>query len=547
MTLAFPYRVAFLAPTLELPADHRDVEPAAALLIYVMLFEYFSRHPRVTMPDADDYHITDNEDVLLNARHPTIDKFKQREFMRARRDDILWFELGLDPARPSARLKVQDTDWRIQEFSAIGAGSLSQLMQRCLQQWEGARGLPSALVPLEEVNVQQFLQVSRQALMMIMARGQGGDINIQCPPVLGLAFSRLVYVVHDIYTYQAQLSIDPQNPWALRDKFLDEVHQREMGRDDVRKILKLSPNWVKPCFSMFGDDVEPLEQLSAASWGAILAPNHPHAHRFYAQALERTWRYDEAYREAERAVRLFPHDTDSHLLALNMDTNRLGQDWWDAMHRIDFVERCLEAEELEYGPDITHMRLAWASAHFYIGRLDEAIAMRDKVLEQVGKAAWPNQTKLLQEWQSEPERLTRSYAREAFWRGDPGRVLEGYGAIKPITPVDWANLIHALVRVGKEDFGVLAYAQARGAGKGGFWGTRLAGALAYLAKGELAPALDEMYMAALGLSPGTTGQHSQSHAPRGRHDWPRSMGSLCASENREWGKAAGESGSPGCG
>src|SRR5262249_14489218 len=98
----------------------------------------------------------------------------------------------------------------------------------------------------------------------------------------------------------------------------------------------------------------------------------------------------------------------------------------------------------------------------------------------------------------DPEALCLSWARESHYRGEPGRVLEGYGRMRVAAPADAARLLHALILLGREDVATYAYAELGGAGAGASGGARLAGARAHALGGGHGPALDDIQTVSLG-------------------------------------------------
>src|SRR5690606_38591299 len=100
---------------------------------------------------------------------------------------------------------------------------------------------------------------------------------------------------------------------------------------------------------------------------------------------------------------------------------------------------------------------------------------------------------ILGTWRKDPRFVAWCYAREGAFRGDPARVLEGFGRIEPEDDVDVALFLDALVAMGREDEVPLAWAQhGLGAGHTGPV-ARLAAARALMAAGEWRRGLEEMW------------------------------------------------------
>src|SRR5262249_8536783 len=97
-------------------------------------------------------------------------------------------------------------------------------------------------------------------------------------------------------------------------------------------------------------------------------------------------------------------------------------------------------------------------AHFDVGRIDEAIAIGDKAIGPDDGKAFQWQQKQLKSWRSEPSSFALSYAREGHFRGDPARVIEGYGRGEPDCAGDAVKLIDAHVALGDEKLAAIAFA-----------------------------------------------------------------------------------------
>jgi hypothetical protein len=100
--LPYPHRATFLASTLTVPLEQDALVPYIARLISVIVFDHLVRHPVVTLGDHDDERLTDDSGRLLDAQHPQVEDSIDWFFRVSRRHEVLWFELSLDRARPSA-------------------------------------------------------------------------------------------------------------------------------------------------------------------------------------------------------------------------------------------------------------------------------------------------------------------------------------------------------------------------------------------------------------------------------------------------------------
>jgi hypothetical protein len=494
--ILIPHRVTFVAPQLSLAQQQAHLAPVCGLLLFVTLFEHLCRHPSVTVTDPDDFRLTDDEERLVHIEHPDFDRVRSSQFGDNRRDELLSFELQLDPAKPlTAKLRAERFDGKVEEFAGIGAqGSLSQLIASCLQQWLQARGQPLTPRALEQFGVPEFLNASACLYQAAASRDQQGGVNITVPPVLRVPFFRTIYVMLNHYTYREILQMEPDNPWAIRDMFIDGLHNKgPESRDPIRRAIQTAPMFGKLYLSMFGKDVSDDENLQSFAMATVLIPHNGFAPKDYAYALDQAGRWEEAYRYAERAVRVTPLLLASHMVSMNViNTARYGERLIDADHHVSFVDDMVERKVLE--PNDTEVRVIrckLTDALSRVGRLAEAIQFRSQLLEGLAET-WPKMTKELHEWQTDAPFIANRYAREAHYRGDPGRVLEGYAIGRPDSWPDLAFLIDALVATGREDLAMLAFAQHAGRPLTNNPISRTAGARACILGGRLTDAVEHI-------------------------------------------------------
>ncbi len=494
-----PHRITFLPTSLVLPAPQVQYEQPAALLLFTTLFEHFLRHPRVAMIDPDDLQITDPDNVLLTAQHPRIANVKAYEFFENRRDEVLWFEISLDPARPAAvRLKAERATGTVDDFAAIGSpASLSDAMQNCINQWLAARSLPPAPRPLETFTAQDFLQVVDFGLRLMQANAQNpqsAQSMFQVPPKLAVPFCRFAGITLGMYVWNVILKIEADNPWALRDDHLDRWHKGTASRDEVRQILRLAPAWGKPYGVMWGKGVTDDEWLYYASIDAALIPGNSFALDNYASALRTAGRREEAIREVDRATALAPAMLDAHMRMLDLldDSMRYGEMLLEADRRLGIVDEMIHNKRRSGAePDVCHIRLRYANALHNVGRNAEACQLRDSALKAVfNQDQWPKMREVLVKWQTDPREIAGAYAREGHFRGDPGRVVDGLGKTAIDRTDHLSMLVESLIALGKHDLALLAFARASRTRPGKTPRAWLAGARAHLANGQIAPALE---------------------------------------------------------
>src|SRR6185436_17072099 len=142
------------------------------------------------------------------------------------------------------------------------------------------------------------------------------------------------------------------------------------------------------------------------------------------------------------------------LLGCHRATGRVGG-WLDQAHRSGRAHGCSDPY-LPWYSDQIQIDLLVADALLAAGRLDEAIALRASRLEG-REATWPRHAQILARWRKDPQIVARSYAREGAFRGDPARVLEGFGRAEPADDLELAMLLDGLVAMGREEEVSLAW------------------------------------------------------------------------------------------
>lgn len=248
-----------------------------------------------------------------------------------------------------------------------------------------------------------------------------------------------------------------------------------------------------------GDDEAMRNQLMSC----FLTPSNDGAWMNLAYAFEKTTRYDAAWRIADRMIDRDPADAGLYLAAVPFmrQTEREGDTFREAVMRHRMMMR--QAQEGSLNVDgFTQVQAGEfyvAIAHFDVGRLEEAIAIGEKAIGEDDGQRLQWQQKQLKTWRTDPSTLALCYAREGHFRGDPARVVEGYGRGEPDCAGDAAKLVDALVALGDEKLAPLAFAHMHAA-KQTWWHPvgRLAAARALLAGGEpLGAALEHVAIAVL--------------------------------------------------
>ncbi len=493
--IPLPHRVTFLAPRIHVAQNEAWLEQPAAMLMAIVLFEHFLRHPAVTVTDPDDFHVTDRDGALLGFGCAGMDDLRASHFGDGRRDELVAFELSLDPGRPlPTKLIVERYDGKVDEYVAMGNMPLAQQMGSCIEQWLRARSLPLPPRPLEPFDANAFRAVAHVFFETLRSRRPDGGFQLGRPHMLVVPYLRAVYVAFDRYTYAEILSVEPDNPWAIRDRFIDGLHNNgPTSREPIRHAIATAPMFGKLYLSMFGEDVKKDESLHAFAMASILIPGNFFALRDYGAKVYDAQRWDEGHRIVERACMSAPLALDCHIKAMEMyDMCRPGAALDNCEHHVGFLNHAEEKGAVQPGdPEGTHIRLRMSDSLMRAGRLQDAIALRRQCLQGL-EGSWPNQTKVLRDWENDPSMLATLYAREAAMRGDPGRVVEGFRASPGTGALELSMFVNALLALGEEEMAYLAYAHQSRRQPTRHPVARLAGAKAALATGRFAEAIEHI-------------------------------------------------------
>jgi tetratricopeptide (TPR) repeat protein len=500
-----PHRVTVLTPLTALAPADAEFAPSCWDLVEHVVFRALVRHPAVSMTDPYDRDKSDGGGRTWNAQHPELDSLLNWEFGAARRDEVLWFEIDVT-GTPRVTLKVvRGGDRGVDQFPAFGAGALSQLVTTCLNQWLDARRLGPLPRPVDAFSVEDLLRSARQLDQFFrVAETDAGQVpqllqqvtalrvpflHIACEKLKQLGFSGDLAV----------LAIDPEDVDSLRNEYLRKLDDGSGKRADILPIIAAAPAWGKPHLSVhgegFGEDVSTYHQSLAAA----LMPTNPWALDNYAIGLIKLNRYDEAHRQADRATRHSPHFARAHFTALRAlrSTDRAGETLGEAHDRHHYLhgeDQAGRMSPLEW-PALTNTGLLFSEAMNDVGRLDEAIQLLHTNLNLYVKDAQDEfkwHVKEVKRWETDPEALALAYAREGYYRRDPGRVLAGYARAKVPWSSDVRALIESLLDLGKDELAPFAYAHYRGANLVGRPCAQLAGARALLVAGQLNGALKEL-------------------------------------------------------
>ncbi len=457
-----PHRITFLASQLTLPKADRTIEAPLAHLIHAAVFRAFATDTRVAMKDPDAFAIAEAKD-LWTINHPDVEQIIAAEFVHGGRHAVMWLELDLAADVP-AKLHVRSPDGDTRVFEGPG-GSVSDSINGAFASWRTAHDLGPMRTPLESASKDAWLAAARRG-----------------PPA-------------DPVDHNAELARDPGDPVALLLRYLEE--ERPATPKDfspLARIVALARNFAPAYRQWRGEGADGDDALDALAMCVMLDPADDEALELYGRALSEAGALEAGHRLALRALAVAPN-VFSHITGALETATELVRPGY----QLALAERLrAEASEGPFAdwfntgnPDVTFVNLARSSAHFYAGRLEEAIALRGEVLEGMA-GSWPNQTRILTEWKTLSERLTNCYAREGRARGDLGRVLEGHSLALPTTAGEIANVVHTLCELGEPKLALLAYAHARTESPRRHPVARLAGALAAMSCGELPLALAEL-------------------------------------------------------
>ena len=331
------------------------------------------------------------------------------------------------------------------------------------------------------------------------------------PPGLRVAALRVLELALHEPLGDLLLAADLEHPQALFARFLGKLGRQ---RDFVllRRVIAAAPGWARPYTELaYGtdldeqndDDDDPaapseLETVAGTGIAALCRPGHFEVIERASAHLRADGRPDEALRLLERGVRIHDREARAHLalLVAHPAAKRPGT-WLAQAQRSARTHGCPMDAFLPWYPDQIQIDLHVADALLAVGRLDEAIALRANRLEG-REAEWPRHARILTSWRGDPRIVATAFAREAHFRGDPARVLEGLGHAEPRDSFEVAILVEALVAMGRESEVPHAWAR-HGIGRGHDGPVaRLAAARGLLAAGEWRRGLEELWRVELG-------------------------------------------------
>ncbi len=499
-----PYRVSFLTARLLLPPELAGVAVATAKLVEHAIFSALVRHPGLAFTDPFDWEDADADGRLWSIDHPEIDTKLSWELGQGRRDEVLWFELGLqETADPICTLMARRrTDPNPQAFPAPFGAALSVRIQQAIDVWLEARELgpcprslgyftgPDLVTATRRVaEVFSLREGDPAAIEKIVLERTDGGLKVPFLRVIGPVIRSALRTDPEAFVL-SQAAADPE---ARRHDYLARRTRGEAGPGDLAALLDEAPCWGKLWISLQGSGFDHAAALDAQGRATALMPTNPWATHNYSVQLAVAGRYEEAYRLATRCTGASPRFVRGHIAAIRAlrDTQRMGEAAGEAVDRYEWLQGCSQRGELRSHdePGLAEVGMLCAQTMLDIGRLDRALEIGGQVASGV-----PEMERLLpwwhaelERWRNEPDVVGLAYGREAAHRRDPGRVLHGYSWALPARSGDTRNLINALIASGQAELAPLAFAHFDGVGRARAWPALLAGARAHLLAGELAP------------------------------------------------------------
>jgi tetratricopeptide (TPR) repeat protein len=522
MPLPYPHRATFLASTLVVSLDQRNAATYYARLLSILLYDHFLRHPVVTLGD-DDERLADEQGRLLDANHPQIEDSIDWLFRISRRHEVLWFEISLDRKRPQATLlQSRLPSGASDEWTSSGDLPLSLQLGQCLAQWLATRRLPMVR-SLPEFTVDDLRAAGERlakAALMLSLRSDMPQLPtplLQPLPKLAIPYLRVLAEMAGAAARSLDpmiLQIDPGHPVARRNAYVTKLMHGQAERRDILPLVTEAPMYGKPHLSIWGEPFagdRPLENMGVRHQGiaASLMPANPYACHNYSLQLAEQGRKEESYRWADRATVAAPEFGAAHLDCVRRlrQAGRPGQAFAEAQYRCREILDRAAAGKLPpndwQAPH--HAALLIAFAHLDVGRLAEAIELADDAMARLPndpqtKEAFGWATKRISHWKSDAGLLARAYAWEGFYRGDPGRAIEGLVRGRITDDEDCMIMIESLIAVGREDQAEIAYQHCNGLDGAGLLAdgkARLAAARALIVAGKLDAALDQIQIVQL--------------------------------------------------
>ncbi|MEZ4360515.1 MAG: hypothetical protein R3B48_10055 [Kofleriaceae bacterium] len=519
--LPYPHRITFLATVLDDTASSPQVANLTIKLLSALLFDWFLRHPILSVSDFDDERLFDDHGRPLDVRHADFEDNVDWLFRVGRRHEVLWLELASDE-RAVRRLKLRARLPGRDGGAWEGRGaSLSAQLGHAISAWLQERRLPYLPSPPPF----ELLDLRGAASELASVEAAAAQLRgTQAPAELGRVPARLTVAYYRVLAElfprlgraldHAILDVEPGHPVARRNLYVAGVLRGDTDRRDILPVVLQAPMYGKPHLSVWGEPFaadRPVEGMGVRHQGiaASLMPSNPYACHNYSLQLAEKGRVEESYRWADRASVVGPDFGSAQLDCVRRlrQAGRPGHAYAEGQYRCrDILERAAEGElppGEAHAPH--HAALLLAFVHLDIGRLDEAIALADDALAKLPDdpatlEAFGWAQKRVAHWKRDPWLLARAYAAEGFHRGDPGRAVSGFMRGRLSDSEDLAMLIDALVTLGRQDEALIAFRHYQGIDSEAIVGdgkARLAAAKAMMIAGQLFDAMEQIQIVQL--------------------------------------------------
>jgi tetratricopeptide (TPR) repeat protein len=523
MPLPYPHRATFLASTLIVPLEQKNAATYLARMLSVVVFDHFTRHPVVTLGD-DDERLVDELGRVLDANHPQVEESIDWLFRVSRRHEVLWFEISVDKKRPQATLlRARTPTGANDEWTSSSELPLSLQLAQCLSQWLGARRLPM-VKPLPEFTIDDLRDAGNRLAKAAMALSlRSSDLTslptplLQPLPKLAVPYLRVLAEMSGAAARTIDpmiLAIDPRHPVARRNAYVTGLMHGQAERRDILPLVTEAPMYGKPHLSIWGEPFaadRPFENMGVRHQGiaASLMPANPYACHNYSLQLADQGRREESYRWSDRATVASPEFGAAHLDCVRRlrHVGRPGQAFAEAQYRCrEILDRAAAGKLPQNDWQAPHhAALLIAFTHLDVGRLAEAIELADEAMAQLPndpqtKEAFAWAQKRISHWKTDAGLLARAYAWEGYYRGDPGRAIEGLVRGRITDDEDCQIMIDSLLAVGREDQAEIAYQHCNGLDGAGLLSdgkARLAAARALILRGKLDAAMDQIQIVQL--------------------------------------------------
>jgi tetratricopeptide (TPR) repeat protein len=542
-------RVAILLPELHLDEADRAVEAEAGVLLWSALCETLAPHAGVGLFAPWSMEMTRSGGRWV-ARRAQRDESTMRELLDGeRRDELLWLEVrgGV------VRLHSHAVDGQRRSFDALGH-ELGAQIAAVLTAWLAERQLAPLARPFAAISLEDLLIAARalaaidfKADVPVVADEDDSDEEEQTPeedseeqsdeetddegadndegeePSAPPGPTREERLAAGIAKLAVPLKTAAISLLAMGLGADDAPHLRALdanhpfaGNEDPREALAAWPSSPQALIALAelpaGDGApSALERVAAAGQALMHAPGDYRIAVSASSVLSKANLDDEALRAMARATD--PYNSPAHqaLLDRYLGTERLGA-WLEQSHRSASVHGCPMDSPWPWTSDQIRIDLACATSLMQCGRLDEAIALRANRLEG-REAAWPYHTRILHKWRKDPRFVAWCYAREGYFRGEDGRVIEGFGRIEPDDGIDAGMFLDGLLGVGRDWEVSLAWAHFVKGRRFASPFSRLAAGRALFAVGHWRDGLEELFFVELRHPSG--GHHTQvAHALR---------------------------------